>query len=94
MVHKRLLAPPGFVTTTRVTHATPAASYAASANRDWECDAKIKAENDAEALFCKDIARQLVEDLPGRELKVSLSLIALCVTDRLSPVKMLTLFSI
>ena len=25
----------------RITHATPAAAYAATANRDWECDAKL-----------------------------------------------------
>ena len=28
----------GLVTTARVTHATPAALYAKTANRDWECD--------------------------------------------------------
>ena len=28
----------GFVTTARVTHATPAALYAKTAHRDWECD--------------------------------------------------------
>ena len=27
----------GFVTTTRITHATPASLYAHSADRDWEC---------------------------------------------------------
>ena len=31
----------GFVTNTRLTHATPAALYAHSANREWECDAAI-----------------------------------------------------
>ena len=31
----------GFVTNTRLPHATPAALYAHSANRDWECDAAI-----------------------------------------------------
>ena len=31
----------GFVTTTRLTHATPAALYAHAANRDWECDAFV-----------------------------------------------------
>jgi alkaline phosphatase len=31
----------GIVTTTRLTHATPAALYAHSASRDWECDAYI-----------------------------------------------------
>ena len=61
---------PGFVTSTRVTHATPAASYAHSAHRDWECD------QDIEGLMTlcpalKDIARQLVEDEPGRNFTVS-----------------------
>ena len=58
------------MTTTRITHATPAASYAASAERKWECDAKIQAENDPSVLKCKDIAAQLIEDEPGRNLKV------------------------
>lgn len=31
----------GFVTTTRVTHATPAALYAHINHRDWECDTKV-----------------------------------------------------
>ena len=31
----------GFVTNSRLTHATPAALYAHSANRDWECDAFV-----------------------------------------------------
>lgn len=56
----------GFVTTTRVTHATPAPLYAHSANRRWECEAKMP-EN---AAGCKDIARQLVEDEPGRNIRV------------------------
>ncbi|CAH1406602.1 unnamed protein product [Nezara viridula] len=55
----------GIITTTRVTHATPAAMYAHSAERDWECDSSIPAGCD-----CKDIARQLIEDLPGRNFNV------------------------
>ena len=31
----------GIVTTARVTHATPAALYAKTAHRDWECDKKL-----------------------------------------------------
>lgn len=57
----------GFVTTTRVSHATPAALYAHSADRRWECDADM---DEATARGCKDIARQLVEDAPGADLKV------------------------
>ncbi|XP_071439385.1 alkaline phosphatase 4-like [Hetaerina americana] len=57
----------GFVTTTRVTHATPAALYAHVNHRDWECDGSIPAKE----LHCtKDIARQLVEDEPGRGFQV------------------------
>lgn len=59
----------GVVTTARVTHATPAASYAHSAFRDWENDAQLPREMDSN---CKDIARQLIEDEPGRHLRVIL----------------------
>lgn len=57
----------GFVTTTRVTHATPAAMYGHSASRYWESDDKIPEE---ERPLCKDIARQLVENDPGRNINV------------------------
>lgn len=57
----------GIVTTTRITHATPAAFYAHSADRDWEDDSAVSDGQEA----CKDIARQLIEDNPGRDLKVS-----------------------
>ncbi len=49
----------GVVSTARITHATPAATYAHSANRDWESDAELPAA--AAALGAKDIARQLLE---------------------------------
>lgn len=58
----------GFVTTTRVTHATPGALYAHINNRDWECDSKIPREYRG---CTKDIARQLIEDSPGQDFKVS-----------------------
>lgn len=58
----------GFVTTTRVMHATPAALYSHTADRRWECEATMP--EDAKQQGCKDIARQLVEDLPGRDLNV------------------------
>nr|ACI00855.1 alkaline phosphatase [Pteromalus puparum] len=57
----------GFVTTTRVTHATPGALYAHTNNRDWECDANIPEQHRG---CVKDIARQLVEDAPGNKFKV------------------------
>ncbi|XP_067659108.1 alkaline phosphatase-like isoform X2 [Haliotis asinina] len=47
----------GVITTTRITHATPAASYAHVTNRNWEGDSKMTGG-------CKDIAQQLVEDNP------------------------------
>ncbi|KAK9884296.1 hypothetical protein WA026_005248 [Henosepilachna vigintioctopunctata] len=56
----------GFVTTTTVTHATPSALYAHTANRNWECEDFIPANSRQ----CKDIARQLIEDLPGKNIKV------------------------
>ncbi|KZC12519.1 Alkaline phosphatase 4 [Dufourea novaeangliae] len=57
----------GFVTTTRITHATPASLYAHVNNRDWECDTAIpRRYKDC----VKDIARQLVEDAPGNKFQV------------------------
>ncbi|XP_052748934.1 alkaline phosphatase isoform X2 [Galleria mellonella] len=58
----------GFVTTMRVTHATPSPLYAHSADRTWECDANLPPT----AATCKDHARQLIEDWPGRDLNVIL----------------------
>ncbi|EDW00073.1 alkaline phosphatase [Drosophila grimshawi] len=58
----------GFVTTTRVTHATPAALYAHVADRRWECEATMPPE--AQQLGCLDIARQLVEQNTGRQINV------------------------
>ncbi|XP_014481614.1 PREDICTED: alkaline phosphatase, tissue-nonspecific isozyme-like isoform X2 [Dinoponera quadriceps] len=59
----------GLVTTTRVTHATPAALYAHAASRYWEDDGKVPP---AARTSCKDIARQLLEDEPGRNINVVL----------------------
>ena len=49
----------GIVTTTRVTHATPAAAYAHTPERNWEDDTDLSSAA-REAGF-RDIARQLVE---------------------------------
>lgn len=49
----------GLVTTSSVTHATPAATYAHTPNRDWESDAQLPEA--ASAAGCRDIARQLIE---------------------------------
>ena len=48
----------GVVSTARITHATPAATYAHTAGRDWENDAKLPPEA---AGTCKDIAAQLID---------------------------------
>lgn len=57
----------GIVTTTRVTHATPAATYAHSFHRDWECESKIPVGLRNKT---KDIAVQLVENAPGSKFNV------------------------
>lgn len=44
----------GVVTTTRVTHATPATAYSHSASRDWENDVEAKED-------CKDIGITLYD---------------------------------
>ena len=54
----------GVVTTTRITHATPAATYARSPDRNWEDDAALPEA--AAALGCGDIAAQLVDLPKGR----------------------------
>lgn len=56
----------GFVTNTRVVHATPSALYASTANRRWECEATMPPTASA----CKDIGRQLVENEPGNKINV------------------------
>lgn len=47
----------GIVTTTRVTHATPAAAYAKSPERNWEADADVPLPARGS---CADIAAQLI----------------------------------
>ena len=60
----------GAVTNTRITHATPAGTFAHTAYRDWEGDGDMPAE--ALAGGCKDIARQLVEAPASLRLDVAL----------------------
>ena len=57
----------GFVTTARVTHATPAALYAHTVERDYECDSKIPSGSKA-----VDIASQLIHNDPGKNINVML----------------------
>lgn len=53
----------GVVTTTRVTHATPAATFSHSADRNWEGDTEMP--ESAKQAGCIDIARQMVESRYG-----------------------------
>lgn len=48
----------GIISTARITHATPAATYAKSPERNWESDDNLTAE--AKENGCRDIADQLV----------------------------------
>ena len=59
----------GVVSTARITHATPAATYSHTAVRDWEADSNVPA-----GCGVKDIARQLIEVSPAvqKSLKVVL----------------------
>lgn len=50
----------GIVTTTRVQHASPGASYAHTANRGWYSDADLTSE--AVQNGCRDIAYQLIHN--------------------------------
>jgi alkaline phosphatase len=60
----------GVVTTTRITHATPAATYGHLADRDWEADMEIPEKQ--RAPDCVDLARQLVEFPLGGGIDVAL----------------------
>ena len=70
----------GVVTTTRVTHATPAALYAHTAHRQWETDFDLKNRVNSYTKYkhlqasqpekCTDIAWQLMKDFPGKEFQV------------------------
>ena len=60
----------GIVTTTSVTHATPAAGFAHSPERNWEDDSDLP--DKAKANGCRDIARQFVEFSHGNGIDVLL----------------------
>ncbi|CAL8129990.1 unnamed protein product [Orchesella dallaii] len=61
----------GIVTTTRVTHATPGATYVHSANSDWENDKQVKDSGENSEL-CDDIAEQLILGDVGSRINVIL----------------------
>lgn len=56
------------MTNTRITHATPAALYAHTNERKWECDSLIPEKYKDCAV---DTARQLIEQEPGKHFKVA-----------------------
>ncbi|MBL4659500.1 MAG: alkaline phosphatase [Alcanivoracaceae bacterium] len=60
----------GVISTARLTHATPAATYAHSVSRDWEADSDIPIKEQAKG--CKDIALQLLEFPFGDGLEVAM----------------------
>lgn len=57
----------GVVSTARITHATPAANYAHTVERDWEADS-----NQPDGCKIPDIARQLVEFPVGNGIEVAM----------------------
>lgn len=59
----------GLVTTTRVTHASPAGVYAHVADREWENDA-VLADDCGAGSGLADIAQQLIHGEVGKQLKV------------------------
>lgn len=64
----------GVVSTARITHATPAATYSHTSVRDWEHNGQVAAACPNVANPVKDIARQLIELSPAvkSSLKVAL----------------------
>ncbi len=62
----------GVVTTARLTHATPAATYAHVPERNWENSKDIPAGVDDSKLTCRDIARQLLEFSYGNGIEVAM----------------------
>ena len=63
----------GIISTARLTHATPAACYAHSPDRDWESDADIlRGRKEAYDAKFPDIARQMLDFPYGDGLEVAL----------------------
>lgn len=62
----------GIVTTTRLTDASPAGTYAHIAQRHWESDQDMLklSEGKTNVTQCEDIAKQLITRDPGRNFKV------------------------
>jgi alkaline phosphatase len=62
----------GVVTTARITHATPASTYAHVPDRDWEDDKGIADSGGTPGGPCKDIADQLVSWPAGDGFEIAL----------------------
>lgn len=60
----------GVVTTTRITHATPASAYAHSSDRDFEDDTSLSSED--KAAGCRDIAQQFIDFSYGDGIEVAM----------------------
>ena len=60
----------GIISTARITHATPASTYAHTPQRDWEADSDmpVAAKNEG----CLDIARQMIENPVGAKMDIIL----------------------
>lgn len=61
----------GIVTTTRITHASPAGTYAHSAHRYWENDFEME-EDGCDSSLLDDIAEQLVYGETSKNFKIML----------------------
>lgn len=59
----------GIITNTRITHATPAGTYAHIANRNWENDARVMLDGGSTS-DCPDIAYQMIHSQVGKRLNV------------------------
>lgn len=57
----------GVISTARITHATPAAVYARSVNRDWEDDSRLP-----DGCAQKDIAVQLIDQMKAGVIDIAL----------------------
>lgn len=60
----------GVVTTARLTHATPAATYAETPNRDWEDNSDMPGNGAGDG--CPDIARQFIDWEAGDHFEIAL----------------------
>lgn len=60
----------GLISTARLTHATPASTYAQTPNRDWEDDTDMPGAQASDA--CPDIARQFIDWSAGDHFEIAL----------------------